>query len=201
MLQIIRDIEQGSPEWHDLRKGRMTASHAQEIANAGKGLDTLCLKIAAQIYTDTIAPSYKNENMRIGNEEEDFARKAYELTTGCDVEQVTFGIYSDYVGASPDGLIGEDGGLEIKRKTFEKHCNLLCGIEKFESKYLWQCRMNMLVFDRQWWDLVSYNPLFKEKSLYKIRLVRDAKYDEILLKGFERGESLIKEYLSMLKNN
>lgn len=57
----------------------------------------------------------------------------------------------------------------------------------------------MLVFDRQWWDLVSYNPLFKEKSLHRVRLFRDTKYDEQLLKGFEVGETLIKNYLSILK--
>lgn len=198
MLQIIRDIEQGTPEWHNLRMSRMTASHAQEIANCGKGLNTLCRKIAAQIFTNTIATTYKNQNMLIGNEEEHFAREAYELMTGCDVEQVTFGIYSDYVGASPDGLVGSDGGIEIKRKTFEKHCDLLCGADQFESQYIWQCRMNMLVFDRQWWDLISYNPLFKEKSLFGIRIYREEQYDEKLLKGFEKGEELIKEYLSIL---
>jgi hypothetical protein len=198
MLQIVRGIEQGTTEWHELRLGRMTASHAQEIANCGKGLDTLCRKIAGQIFTNTIAPSYKNENMIIGNEEEHYAREAYEILTGNDVEQVTFGIYSDYVGASPDGLVGTDGGIEIKRKTFEKHCDLLFGVEPFESKYIWQCRMNMLVFDRQWWDLLSYNPLFKGKSLFKLRLHREEQYDEQLLKGFEKGENLIKKYLSIL---
>lgn len=198
MLRIIRDIEQGTPEWHQYRIGRMTASHAQEIANCDKGLETLCSRLAGQIYTGTIASTFKNDDMIVGNEEEHFAREAYELYTGNDVEQVAFGIYSDFVGASPDGLIGDDGGLEIKRKTFDKHLALLLGREKFESKYIWQCRMNMLIFDRQWWDLISYNPLFKNKSIHIVRLHRETKYDELFLKGFEKGEKLIKEYLSIL---
>ena len=106
MTQIIKNIEQGTPEWHELRRSRMTASHAQEIGSAGKGLDTLCRKIAAQIFTGEIAPAYKNENMLTGNEEEHFARSAYEFERDVEVEQITFGIFSDYVGASPDGLVG-----------------------------------------------------------------------------------------------
>ncbi len=198
MTQIIKDIEQGTPEWHELRRGRMTASHAQEIGNAGKGLDTLCRKIAAQIFTGEIAPQFKNEAMLIGNEEEQYARFAYELERGVDVEQIAFGIFNEYVGASPDGLVGTDGGVEFKRKAFEKHADLLLGAEDFETKYVWQCHMNMLVFDRKWWDLCSYNPLFKERSLHIVRIERDPAKDAALLAGFEKGEALIKEFLSTL---
>ena len=200
VMKIIRDVEQGTPEWHEYRRTRMTASHAQEIATADKGLQTLCRKIAGQIYTGELAPcAFKNQNMITGNEEECFAREAYELTQGVDVEQIGIGLYSDYVGASPDGLIGDDGGCEFKRKTFEKHNDLLLGAEKFESKYVWQCHMNMLVFDRQWWDLVSYNPLFKDRSLYIQRIYRDPAKDALLLNGFKVGEELIKAYLNELQ--
>lgn len=199
MIQIIKDIEQGSPEWHELRRTRMTASHAQEIGTAGKGLKTLCRKIAAQIFTGELASDgFKNEAMERGSEEETFARSAYEFERSVEVEQIAFAIYSDYVGASPDGLVGEAGGCEFKRKTFEKHNDLLLGSESFESKYIWQCHMNMLVFDRQWWDLVSYNPLFKNRALHIIRILRDPAKDAALLAGFAKGEELIKQYVAEL---
>lgn len=199
-MEMLYNIEQGTPEWLELRKGRMTASHAQEIAANGKGLETLCRRLAAQIYTDSLAPTYKNDNMICGSEEEHFARSAYEFETGQKVEQVGFVIYSDFVGSSPDGLVGTDGGVEYKRKTFEKHNDLLLNADKFETKYVWQCHMNMLILNRQWWDLVSYNPLFRNKSIYKERIYRESECDAKLLAGFQRGEQLIKEYINQLLN-
>ena len=200
-MEIIKEILQGSPEWHELRKGRMTASHAQEIGVKGKGLETYCRKIAAQIYTGQISPdNYKNENMERGSEEERFARMAYELTLDVEVRQIAFAIYDEYAGASPDGLVGNDGGCEFKRKSFEKHNDLLLGATDFESKYIWQCHMNMFVLDRQWWDLCSYNPLVKNRCLYIKRIFRDKEKDKAIIEGLKKGKELILQYLENLSN-
>lgn len=197
---FIVDCIQGTEEWHKVRLGKMTASHAQAIAAGDKGLETYCRQLAAEIFTGTRPESYKNEDMQRGNDDEQFARDSYSLVTGREVEQVGFMVFDkfEHVGASPDGLIGGDGGLEIKRKTNLKHNDLLLGAEKFESKYIWQCKMNMLIRGAEWWDLVSFNPNFKGKSLFIQTITRSAEDDEKLLRGFEKGEQLIKHYLEIL---
>lgn len=195
---IIHDVEQGSPEWAQLRLGKMTASNALCIATGGKGLESYCRLLAAEIFTGCGAESYTNANMITGIEQEPFARMAYEMQTGHEVEQVGFIEYSEYVGASPDGLVGVNGGLEIKRKTFTKHNDLLLGADTFEEKYIWQCHMNMLVSGRLWWDLISYNPHFKGKSIYQQTFQTDPIRNEQLLAGFDKGEQLIKKNLELL---
>lgn len=204
MQPTIYNFNQGSDEWFAIRRGKMTGSHAQAIATAGKGLDTYTSEIAAELFTGKGKKQYKNSAMQNGNDTEDLVRTAYEMYSGNSVYQVGFAQYNDYVGCSPDGLVGNDGGIEIKSRDSDEnsysttHLNLLLGEEEFESKYVWQCYMNMLVFDRQWWDLMSYDPSFKGKSLYVVRLYRDKNKDAKLLNGFVVGEQSIKTKLQIL---
>lgn len=204
MPLIIYDCQQGSPEWIELRRGKMTASHAQQIGNAGKGLDIYTSEIAAELFTGKTAKTYKNASMQNGNESEYLARIAYEMKTGYTVSQIGFAQYNAYVGASPDGLVGSDGGIEIKSRDSDDesysttHLKLLLGEEKFESKYIWQCHMNMHVLDRSWWDLISFDPSFKDKSLFIERIYRDPEMDKRLLSGYETGAKLIETKLKKL---
>lgn len=191
----LYNVIQGTEEWHALRLGKMTASHAKTIAVNGKGLETYCREVAAERFTGVAFESYQSPAMMVGIEEEDDARTAYELTTGNDVMQVGFAEMDEFFGASPDGLVGLDGGIEIKRKTSKCHNDILLGIVDFEPEYVYQCHANMLVFDREWWDLVSYNPNFKGRSLFIKRIERDSKIDEQILKGIEAGKALIMDYL------
>lgn len=194
---ILHDLAQGSPEWHAVRLGKMTASHAHTIAVAGKGLSTYCRQIAAEIYTGSAFDSYQSPAMLAGVEEEDLARSAYEMHTGVEVVQVGFAEFEPFFGASPDGLVGLDGGVEFKRKTAKCHNDLLLGAEDFEPGYVWQCHANMMVFDREWWDLCSFNPTFKDRSLFIKRIERSAECDAKLLAGIEAGKAEIQRYLSM----
>ena len=195
---IIHELEQGTPEWHDLRKGRMTASHAQEIANNGKGLDTYILTLMARYYSSAQEESYTNQHMERGNELEPQARAMYELEYDAEIRQVGFIEIDQYVGCSPDGLIGEDGGIEIKCHDDKKHFELVIG-GSVDSKYLWQMQMNMYCTKRKWWDYVSYNPNF-EKSLLIHRIEANTPIGkhknpfESLEKGIEAGKKLIEEY-------
>lgn len=197
----IHKFKQGTDEWFAIRLGRMTASHAQEIANQGKGLDKLCRKLAYERFTGIREVGFKNEAMQRGNDEENFARTAYEFETGRQVTEVGFVEYSEYVGFSPDGLItAENRGVEFKRQNNERHGDILLGAAPFDSGYVWQCRMGMLIMGYDSWDLCSYNPNFKHKSLFVAEIKQTAEAEDKLLGGFEKGEELIKKYVEQLNN-
>jgi len=192
-MKIYRDIVQGSPEWFAKRKGKMTGSEGQAIGNNGKGLDTLIVKLMAEFYSVGEKPFFENEDTRRGKELEEYARDMYELENGCQVEQVGFIERDEYVGVSPDGLVGDEGMIEIKSVNDVNHFSLILNGEKdIESKYIWQMQMNLLVSERKWIDYVSYNPNF-EKSLLVFRITPDEKKQAKLLEGFEKGIALINQ--------
>lgn len=199
---ILHDCIQGEQAWFDLRLGRLTASHAQAIATQGKGLETLCRKLAYERFTGEREDGYKNAAMQLGNDEETFARSAYELLTGSEVVQVGFVEHNDYVGFSPDGLMPEQSrGLELKRQNFERHGDLWLGVAGFDSGYVWQSKMGLLIMGYDVWSLCSYNPAFGSKSLFMQDIVLDPESEDKLLGGFEKGEALILANLERLLND
>jgi putative phage-type endonuclease len=193
-MQIV-NVEQGSPEWFEARKLKMTASHATAIGNAGKGLETYIYELCADYFSNGEVESFKNKQMERGNEFEEEARSIYGFETGLEAEKVGFVIHNDYVGCSPDGFVGDDGLIEIKCKSDAKHLKqIVLGEKEIESTYIWQIQMQMLTTGRNWCDFVSYNPNF-EKPIYIHRVHADEKKHEKLLNGFKVGEEMIKNVL------
>jgi putative phage-type endonuclease len=189
----VYNFEQKSKEWFDIRKGKMTASHAQAIGNNGKGLETYILEMMAEFYSSGEKEIYTNADMERGIELEEQARAIYEIETSNKVEQVGFCKYDEFSGCSPDGLIGEDGGIEIKCQKDNTHFKMILNGEKeIDSKYLWQIQMNLLITDRKWWDYVSYNPNFS-KSLIIFRIEPDEEMQKKILDGIKKGKNKIKE--------
>ena len=192
MSYIIRKNKQGTDGWLKDRAEKMTASNASAIGNNGKGLDTYINNLMAETYSSAIKESYTNEDMERGNELEALARTVYEMETGNEVEEVGFIELDEFTGCSPDGLIGEDGGLEIKCLKDEKYFKVLLeGIETVLSDYIWQIQMCLYVSDRKWWDLVLYNPNYK-KSILILKVYPDKKYIDKLIIGLETGKEKIK---------
>lgn len=192
-MKIHNNIEQGSDEWHALRSGRMTASHAQEIGNNGKGLQTYIYTIMAEKYSMQPREQYNNAHMQRGTELEPIARSTYELLHEVDVETVGFIEHDKYTGCSPDGLIGEDGGIEIKCHDDLQHFKLIVNGEKeIPSKYIWQMQMNMLITGRTWWEYVAFNPNYTQPLLV-FRVEADEKKHTKLLEGIAAGKKIIKE--------
>lgn len=197
----IHNVEQKTKEWFDIRKGKMTASKATAIGNAGKGLETYIYELMAEYYSSADKEQFSSSHTDRGNEYEPVARDVYSFENGVDVETVGFIELSEYVGCSPDGLVGDDGGTEIKSPDDKKYILYLLNKEnEIDSGYIWQCQMNMLITDRKWWDLIIYNPNF-EKSMLVFRIHRDLKKFEALKKGFEKGEVLIKSIKERIENN
>lgn len=188
---IVDENNQGTDEWFAIRKGKMTASHAQAIGNCGKGLDTYITELMAEFYSSGEKEQFTNKHTERGNELEPIARSMYELETGNIVTQIGF-MHNEYVGASVDGLVGEDGLIEIKcvdDVSYFKH--LLYGQAEVDTKYIWQVQMQLLVTGRKWCDLVVYNPNY-EKSMCIFRIEPDQEKIESLEKGIIKGIELIK---------
>ncbi len=185
-------MEQRSEEWFEVRKGKMTASNAATIAANGKGLETYIYNLLSEKYALNSDESYISQDMLRGIEREDQARMTYEIQND-DTEQVGFIEMDEYTGCSPDGLIGKDGGLELKCPNNQNFFRLLVdGEDAIDSKYLWQVQMCLLVSKRKWWDLVFWNGNF-EKNLIVFRIEPDIAMQEKLKIGIEKGKTMIKE--------
>ena len=184
---IIHKFKQQTPEWFKARDLKATASNATAIGNDGKGLVTYVKKVVAEHYTpdQDKEESFSSKDTRRGIELEPVARSMYELEYGVTVDQVGFIEMNEHVGASPDGLIGEDGGLEIKCIDSNHYIDhIQDGEDAIESGYIWQVQMNLLISGRKWWDIAFYNPNFP-KPLSVYRIYPDAEKMEKLTNGIE----------------
>lgn len=197
----IHNCEQRSKEWYDLRvKYPLTASEAQAIGNGSKGLETLVWEKMSEKYSTADKEQYINKDLERGVELEPQARSLYELETGNKVVEVGFitnNEISNVGGASPDGLVNDDGLVEIKCFEDKKHFRMIIEPE-IDSKYIWQMQMQMLFTDRKWCDFVAYNPNYKQ-SLIIIRVNADEKMQNDIIDGLKKGEELIKNIESKIK--
>jgi putative phage-type endonuclease len=160
----MSDIEQGSPEWFAQRCGKATASRISDIvAKTKTGYSTSRANYMAQLVvermTQTVAESYSNSAMEWGVENEEFARAAYEAKTGNVVDQVGAIDHPRIAmsAASPDGLVGDDGCLEIKCPNTATHIETLLG-EAPAKKYYDQMQWQMACTNSSWCDFVSFDP-------------------------------------------
>lgn len=178
MIEII----QGSDEWKALRLGKVTASRvADVIAKTKTGYSASRANYMAQLIaerlTDTVAEAYTNAAMQHGTETEPEARAAYEFYQGVTVEQVAFVPHPkiDQAGCSPDGLVGDDGLVEIKCPNTATHLETLLG-QAVPAKYETQMQFQMSCTGRKYCDFVSYDPRMPENMrLFIKRVNRDDK--------------------------
>lgn len=181
-MKIIRDIEQGSKEWLDLRLGKITASRVSDIMTNGKGgkpsktSESYMIELISEILTGSQADFYVNNAIAWGNECEPQARAMYELENDIDVEEVAFIQRDNFVGVSPDGLVGESGLLEIKCPTSKKQIERALS-DCYHAEYKAQIQMQLWVSGREWCDFVSFDPRVNGKASYlQERVYRDEDY-------------------------
>ena len=178
----MSEIIQGSDEWKALRLGRVTASRvADVVAKTKSGYSASRANYMAQLIaerlTGTVAEAYTNAAMIHGTETEPEARAAYCFYQGVAVEEVAFVPHPkiDQAGASPDGLVGDDGLVEIKCPNTATHLETLLG-QAVPAKYETQMQFQMACTGRKWCDFVSYDPRMPENMrLFVKRLPRDDK--------------------------
>jgi putative phage-type endonuclease len=161
-------IDQGTPEWHQERCGKATASRIADIIATTKSGPSASRKnylaqLVAERLTGTVAESYTNAAMQWGQNTEEQARATYAFLKGVDVLKAPFVPHPELAdsGASPDGFVGSDGLIEIKCPNTATHIEtLLAG--KIDAKYITQMQWQMACTGREWCDFVSYDPRMPE---------------------------------------
>lgn len=169
----IHNFSQGTPEWYEIRRWKMTGSKATAIGNSWKWLDTYIDDLMAEYFSKWEKEHYSNEHTERWHEREPQARWLYELETWNIVEEVWFVEYNEFLWCSPDGIVSNDGLVEIKSPDDKKHFRMIMNREKeIDSDYRWQMQFNLWITDRKWCDFISYNPNYEE-SLIIFRIHRD----------------------------
>jgi hypothetical protein len=181
---LIHDMEQRSAEWFAIKCGRFSASDFGDLMPSSRqGMDDwnktqlgIIYRVAAERLTGLTASTFTSYAMQHGIDTEDTARIAYEMETGNMVRQVGFVEYSDWIGCSPDGLIGDYGGLEIKCPNSDTHLRYLFNPDELEADYYWQCMGGMLCTGRLWWELYSFDDRFPDPDMQSV--VRRINFDQ-----------------------
>lgn len=176
-------MEQGTPEWLQARAGKITASKIADVMAKGKsGEAAVRRNYRAQIVTEIITGSpagatFTNDAMRRGTEQEPYARAAYEVKRGVLVDQVGMVLHhsNDRFAASPDGIVGDEGLVEIKCPNTATHLEYLLAGDvpsDYQPQMLWQ----MACTGRKWCDFVSFDPRLPDHlQLFVKRMERDDK--------------------------
>ena len=183
--QVITDglAVQGTDEWKIEKLGHVSAGSVSDILAKGKGgeskmRESYKWRIVTERLTGQIQESFSNDAMLWGVETEEQARTTYELTYGVTVDQTGFVKHPtmQWVGASPDGMIGTDGLIEIKCPHTKTHLQTLESA-KAPAVYIPQMQMQMWTMNRSWCDFVSYDPRLPHNlQFFCIRVNRDQEY-------------------------
>ena len=174
-------IVQGSPEWHAARLGKVTASRVCDViartkTGYGASRANYMAELVAERLTGSPAERFVSDAMRWGTEREPEARRLYEFRVEAEVAEVGFVDHPliAWSGASPDGLIADDGLVEIKCPNTATHLDTLLG-QTVPDKYVVQMQWQMACTGRGWCDFVSYDPrLPSPMRLFVARIPRDA---------------------------
>lgn len=183
-MRII-ECTQGTDEWKAARAGIATASEFAAILSKpkdGKGESTGRRNYRVRLVVERLSGrpiegGFTSAATRQGTEREPSARAAYEIHTGNVVQEIGVCLHDELeCGASPDGLVGDDGGVEIKCPELAAHLDYLRRKDE-PPEYRAQIQGNLWITGRQWWDFVSFNPDFPPHLQLVVRRVqRDPKY-------------------------
>jgi putative phage-type endonuclease len=177
--------DQGTEGWFADRLGKVTASRlADVLAKTKTGYSASRTNYMTQLVLERITgqkgESFTNSAMQWGTEQEPFARAAYEAHTGQMVEEVGFIPHPtiEAAGASPDGLVGDDGMVEIKcpssSTALECWLTRSQGGNPVDAKYYAQMQFQMRCADRSWVDYVVFDPRMPAKAqLFIVRVERN----------------------------
>lgn len=193
-LQVFKDLEQGSEEWYAQRCGIVTASVVGLLVTS-KTLkpaanDTsrgLTAQLLAERITGHVEPTYQSSDMLRGTLDEPFARDKYSEHYA-PVATVGFMVRDDWdfnLGYSPDGLVDEDGLIEIKSRAPKKHLATILA-DEVPAENIAQCQAGLLVSGREWLDYVSF---CGGMPLWRKRVLPDPKWHAAIIEALELFEA------------
>ena len=180
-------MDQRTDEWFAARLGKVTASRVADVidkTNTGPSAsrENYATQLVLERLTNKQAESYTNSAMQWGTETEPMARQAYELKRGLFVNETGFVDHPtiEMCGASPDGLVGADGLIEIKCPNSATHMETIL-TQKVPAKYIPQMMWQMACTGRNWCDFVSFDPRFPENlQIFIERVTYDPTYVRML---------------------
>ncbi len=185
---IHHEIEQNTEAWMELRKGKFTASSFKDLfmKDTTAGYRKAIRRVVYERLTGEQPESFSNEYMDRGHELEPFAREEYEKQTFNTIDDPGFFELNEWVGASPDGLVGDDGIVEIKCPAYNTMIDYLMK-PSLPTVYKWQVHGQMWVTGRLWCDFMCYHPSLKPII---IRIERD---EDIITELEDKVNSCIEE--------
>lgn len=191
------EIIQGTPEWHQARLGCLTASRANDAcaAETTAAYQNYLWQLVAERLTGQQEESYINADMQRGTEKEPIARAAYEAHSGHFVTQTGFWLHPkiEWFGASPDGLVGDDGLIEIKCPRTSTHLKYRKE-GKPPTQYKRQMMCQLACTGRKWVDLVSFDDRLPEsKQLFIVRFEPKASDIEEMLDTIQKFLKKVEE--------
>lgn len=203
-LHTYNNVTQGTTEWLELRRGIVTASTVGKLlTETGRPAsnDTSrrhTLTLVAERITGEIEPVWVNDDMLRGQLDEPIARDMYAKHFATEpVTEVGFMVNDDHgfqIGASPDGLVGEHGGLEIKCPRAKGHIATILA-DAVPSHHMAQIQCSLLVSGREYWDFVSF---FGGLRPFVKRVYADAKWHEAIVDAVaafeQRAEEMVHNY-------
>ena len=203
----MNEVEQRSPEWFASRLGKVTASRvADVIAKTKSGYsasrDNYMAQLICERLTGQQGESFTNAAMTWGTETEPLARSAFEAYADVMVEEVGFVPHPsiEMSGASPDGLVGLFGMLEIKCPNTATHIDTLLS-QTVPGKYITQMQWQMRCCERQWCEFVSFDPrLPQDLQLFVKRVEFDPEYVAMLEKEVIQFLAELDEKVNKLTN-
>jgi putative phage-type endonuclease len=201
-------ITQGSEAWFKSRLGSVTASRMSDVLAKGKSGEAVTrakyrMQIIAERVTGQVADSFSSAAMLWGTEQEPYARMRYAAATGRIVDEAEFYTHPTikWLGASPDGLLNDTGGLlEIKCPNTQTHLGYLLD-KKAPAAYINQMQTQMWVTGRAWCDFVSFDPRVPEHlQLFIVRLDRDDALIETMEEEVHKFLGEVEVLINQLEN-
>lgn len=194
-----RQIIQRSPEWFLFRSGKVSASKVADVMATTKSgpaaaRKNYMMELLCQRLTGNVEQGFNSAAMQRGIDMEPMARSAYEVDTGVmvvEVGSIQHPLIEGFI-ASPDGLVNDDGLVEIKSPNTATHIEFL-RTGKPDGRYVWQMMAQMACTGRKWCDFVSFDDRLPEHLQYKkVRVERCGK-------TIEKMETEIRSFLAELE--
>lgn len=206
-IEYYFDIIQGTDEWHKIRMGKIGGSESEPLSVKGKSDNGLGVsvyklmhkKIFEIVKKESPDSSFISEAMYRGMDLEPFARNEYEINSFKKVDECGY-IYNSnykYAGYSPDGLVGNDGIIEIKCPLHTEYIRSICE-KTIPKNYYAQMQWGLLLSNRKYCDYVVYNPDFDLKKIQVQRVDRDEELINTMIFNYKTFEVEIETRLTNL---